>query len=162
MPYIIDGHNLIPKVPGLSLGDIDDEVGLIKVLQDFCRQERKKAEVYFDQAPPGSIRTQKHGWVTAHFIRRGRTADEAIQARLREIGRAGSNWTVVTSDNAVAAAARDARARVISAEVFARDLFSNSSIRDASLETDPEAALDAEAVDEWLRIFGENEDEAGK
>ena len=25
MPYIIDGHNLIPKVSGLSLGDMDDE-----------------------------------------------------------------------------------------------------------------------------------------
>jgi predicted RNA-binding protein with PIN domain len=159
MPYIIDGHNLIPKVPGLSLGDIEDEVGLIKVLQDFCRQERKKAEVYFDQAPPGSVRSQKHGWVTAHFIRRGRTADAAIRSRLREIGRAGRNWTVVTSDKEVAAAAGEVQARVISAEVFAHDLFSNSSTGEVSLETDPEAALDAEAVDEWLRIFGENEDE---
>jgi predicted RNA-binding protein with PIN domain len=159
MPYIIDGHNLIPKVPGLSLGDIDDEVRLIKVLQDFCRQARKKAEVYFDQAPPGSVRTQKHGWVTAHFVRRGRTADAAIQARLRGIGRAGRNWTVVTSDNEVAASAREVRARVISAEVFALNLFSSSSNGDTSLETDPEATLDAEAVDEWLRIFGENEDE---
>ena len=28
MPYIIDGHNLIPNVPGLDLNKIDDEIQL--------------------------------------------------------------------------------------------------------------------------------------
>lgn len=160
MPYIIDGHNLIPKILGLNLDDIDDEIQLIKLLQDFCRQERKKMEVYFDNAPPGSTRTQKHGWVTAHFTRQGRTADAAIRSRLQELGRAASNWTVITSDNKVAAAAREVRARVISSEVFASNLPSNRSQGEASLGTDADVVLDAEAVDEWLRIFGENEDEA--
>ena len=56
MPYIIDGHNLIPRIPDLSLQDIDDEMQLVEMLQDFCRISRKKVEVYFDNAPPGQLR----------------------------------------------------------------------------------------------------------
>ncbi|MBP1702274.1 MAG: hypothetical protein H6Q38_1381, partial [Chloroflexi bacterium] len=41
MPYIVDGHNLIPKIPGLSLRAIDDEMQLIELLQEFCRVQRK-------------------------------------------------------------------------------------------------------------------------
>ena len=33
MPTIIDGHNLIPKVRGLSLQRLDDELELIQKLQ---------------------------------------------------------------------------------------------------------------------------------
>ena len=65
MPYIIDGHNLIPKIPGINLGDIDDEVQLIKMLQDFCRLRRTRVEVYFDNAPPGEVQDKKHGQVSA-------------------------------------------------------------------------------------------------
>ena len=98
MPYLIDGHNLIPKIPGMNLGDIDDEIQLVKKLQEFCRQRRKKVEVFFDSAPPGGIRTQKFGRVTAFFITQGSTADTAIRSRLQKLGRAAKNWTVVTSD----------------------------------------------------------------
>ena len=37
MPYLIDGHNLIPKVRGLSLQSMDDEMELVELLQEFCR-----------------------------------------------------------------------------------------------------------------------------
>jgi predicted RNA-binding protein with PIN domain len=86
MAYLIDGHNLIAKIPGLNLYDIDDEVQLIQILQIFCRQSRKRVEVYFDNAPPGNVRTRKYGLVTAHFVRRGSTADAAIQSRLKKLG----------------------------------------------------------------------------
>ena len=36
MPYLIDGHNLIPKL-GLRLESLDDEMELIAILQEFCR-----------------------------------------------------------------------------------------------------------------------------
>ena len=36
MPYLIDGHNLIPKL-GLRLDLPDDEMQLIGILQEFCR-----------------------------------------------------------------------------------------------------------------------------
>jgi hypothetical protein len=48
MPYLIDGHNLIPKL-GLRLDSMDDEQELVVILQEYARLERKKqVEVYFD------------------------------------------------------------------------------------------------------------------
>ena len=40
MPFLIDGHNLIPKL-GLRLDSFDDEVELINKLNEFCRITRK-------------------------------------------------------------------------------------------------------------------------
>jgi len=156
MPYIIDGHNLIPKIPGLSLRAIDDEEQLIKVLQAFCRKSRKRAEVYFDRAPPGQPRRRKFGMVTAHFIRQGTTADAAICSRLRGLGNAARNWTVVTSDREVAAAAREASAHVFSSDEFADKLIEAHDFAEISPEDDENLALGSDAVEEWLRIFTED------
>jgi predicted RNA-binding protein with PIN domain len=94
MRYLIDGHNLIPKLPGLSLNAIDDELRLVELLQEYCRRSRNGVEVYFDNAPPGQAGTRRYGTVSAHFIPRGRTADDAIRLRLGRLGRSGKNWTV--------------------------------------------------------------------
>ncbi len=155
MPYIIDGHNLIPKVPGLSLKSIDDEEELIQIVREFCRTSRKKAEIYFDNAPAGQPRTRKFGFVTAHFIRQGTTADAAIRTRLRKIGRAAQNWTVVSSDREVAAAAREVHAQVIPTGEFAR-MLGNSREGDEELKEDENIDLSPEAIDEWLTLFGDH------
>ena len=65
MPYLIDGHNLIPKL-GLRLDACDDELALVTRLQEFCRLRRAQVEVYFDGAPPGQPASRKFGAVTAH------------------------------------------------------------------------------------------------
>ncbi len=106
MPYLIDGHNLIPKIPGLSLQAEDDEQQLITLLLEFCRLQRKQVEVYFDNAPPGGVRARNFGNVIARFVRQGSTADQAIRQRLERLGRAARNWTVVSSDLAVQTEAR--------------------------------------------------------
>jgi predicted RNA-binding protein with PIN domain len=157
MAYIIDGHNLIAKIPGLNLYDIDDEVQLIQILQIFCRQSRKRVEVYFDNAPPGNVRTRKYGLVTAHFVRRGSTADAAIQSRLKKIGRSARNYTVITSDRAVAAASKGAGARVISSDVFARSLRFQDGLEELAPETDPDLSLSSGDLDDWMKLFGLNE-----
>jgi predicted RNA-binding protein with PIN domain len=153
MPYIIDGHNLIPKIPGLSLSDIDDEEQLINLLQEFCRRRSKKAEVYFDNAPPGQLRARNYGLVTAHFVRAGQIADDAIRARLQRMGREARNWTVVSSDHAVQASAKAARAQVISSDIFAHEII---EIIDDVLESgDPEdSPLNSDEIEDWLEIFG--------
>jgi predicted RNA-binding protein with PIN domain len=159
MPYLIDGHNLIAKTPGLNLHDIDDEVQLIQVLQDFCRQSRKRVEVYFDNAPPGNVRTQKYGLVIAHFVRRGSTADAAIRSRLKGIGRSARNYTVITSDRAVAVASKEAGARVISSDEFARSLLSRNGLEELAPETDPNLSLSSGDLDDWMKLFGANDGE---
>jgi len=157
MPYLIDGHNLIPKIPGLSLGDIDDELQLIQLLQEFWRLQRKQVEIHFDNAQPGQPRARVFGAVTARFSRPGKTADQAIQEHLTRLGRAARNWTVVSSDHSVQAAARAARAQSMSAEAFA------AALRQA-LDHPPETggrgedtALDPDEVQDWLDIFGKQD-----
>ena len=147
---IIDGHNLIPKLPGLSLRDADDEMRLVEWLQRYCARHNTRAEVYFDRAAAGNAGRRRFGAVTAVFVRTGRTADEAIAARLQTLGRSAANWTVVSSDRAVQRAARWAGARVRSAEDFARALQALSSAKAAPEK--PEA-LSPEEVEAWLRLF---------
>ncbi|MFN2196437.1 MAG: NYN domain-containing protein [Anaerolineales bacterium] len=153
MSYIIDGHNLIPKIPGLQLRDPEDEIKLIKILQAFCQRRRKQVEVYFDQAPPGSTGTRKFGMVTAVFVRQGSTADQAIESRLHRLGRRARDFTVVSSDRQVASAARSLHAAIISSTEFARELFPTEA--ESPLESEkPAAELGPEEVDEWLDLFG--------
>jgi len=134
MSYLIDGHNLIPKL-GLRLDSPDDEMQLIGILQEFCRLQRREAEVYFDGAPAGQARTQKFGIITAHFVRLGTTADSAIKNRLEKLGRAARNWIVVSSDHAVQDSARVVHADVTSSEKFA-ELVNKSSRLESKSNTD--------------------------
>jgi predicted RNA-binding protein with PIN domain len=158
MSYLIDGHNLIPKVAGLSLSAIDDEMQLIELLQEFCRLRRKAAHLYFDGAPPGQPSKRTFGPVTAHFVRKGKTADDAIRARLARLGRSARNWTVVSSDRMVQAAAREVGAAVLTSEAFA------SLLRQALREERPapgsqrEATLSEEELKAWLEMFDSGED----
>jgi uncharacterized protein len=159
MPYIIDGHNLIPKLPGLQLSDLDDEQKLVELLQEFCRRERKQVEVYFDNASPAGPHTQNFGAVRARFVRQGDTADAAIQARLIRLGRSARNWIVVSSDAQVQAAARQARAHYLSAEAFAERL--DQAFRDRQPESGREAppGLSDDELQEWLLLFGDSDEE---
>ena len=156
MPYIIDGHNLIPKISGLNLGDMDDELQLIKLLQDFCRITRKQVEVYFDNAPAGSSGARSYGSVTARFIREGRTADQAIKQKLSRLAGEARNWTVVSSDREVRASARSVRAKSMRVEEFAQ-LLDGMIKGSARQGVDEDLGLSSEEVDEWMEIFGVDE-----
>ncbi len=150
MPYLIDGHNLIPKIPGLDLSNVDDEIALVKLLQNFCQRIGKKVEVFFDNAPPGSAGTRRYGAVTAHFVRAGTTADNAIRLRLAQLKGAAKNWIVVSSDRQVQAEARSRGANILSSENFAGDLQVEKSV---SGKGQTPGTLSKEEVDEWLKIF---------
>lgn len=150
MPYLIDGHNLIPKV-GLRLDSIDDEMQLVRILQEFARLKRQQVEVYFDGAPIGQVGARSLGTVRAHFVQLGQTADSAIRTRLNKMGRDAKNWTVVSSDREVQSAARVNQAQFISSEEFVKMLRTASS-------SAPKAGTDGKKlssteVDEWLKLF---------
>ena len=158
MPFIIDGHNLIPKVPGLSLVDIDDEMSLVEILQEFCRRQRKQVEVFFDKAAPGGVRARKFGCVTARFVSQGRTADEAIKDRLMRLGGEARNYSVVSSDRAVQASARAARARVVSSDEFAGSILSKGIDSPEDLGGLDDAPMSGDEIDEWLELFDTDEE----
>jgi predicted RNA-binding protein with PIN domain len=155
MPYLIDGHNLIPKL-GLRLDSMDDELELVAFLQEFARLERKRVEVYFDGAPAPYAGTRSLGTVRAHFIRLGQTADSAIRARLNKMGKAAKNWIVVSSDREVQSAARITQAQFISSEGFAKLL--KTAITSAPKTNTEDKILSTQEVDEWLKLFREKGD----
>ena len=156
MPYIIDGHNLIPKIPGLSLQDIEDEIQLVKMLQEFCRINRKRVEVFFDNAPPGQPVARNYGSVVARFVREGGTADQAIHSQLKRLGGEARNWTVVSSDREVQVNARNLRSKVISSEVFAQQLMEVLG-ESAESPLDSQSELSPQEVEKWMQIFGLDE-----
>ena len=151
MPYLIDGHNLIPKL-GLRMDSVDDETELIAILQEFCRTEQRQVEVFFDGAPAPQAGIRKLGALTARFVRLGDTADNAIRKRLKQLGKRARNWTVVSSDRQVQVEAHAAHAEVISAEAFAAML---KQARSSAPKPDAERKLSPKEVEDWLRVFEE-------
>jgi predicted RNA-binding protein with PIN domain len=151
MAIIIDGHNLIAQLPGISLADPEDEEKLIKLLKEYCRIRRKTVEVYFDRAPAGYAGKEKHGLVRAIFVTSGSTADEAIMARLKKLGKRAKNVRVVSSDRQVQQAARAVHATVISSEDFVAEW---QSLVAEEPDVDPRnKPLTEDEVNAWENIF---------
>jgi hypothetical protein len=154
MPVIVDGHNLIPKIPGLSLSDLDDEIKLVEILQDFCRIRRLEIICYFDKAPHGHPRVQHFGPVTARFARPGKTADEEIKDHLLRLGRGARQWTVVSSDASIQTAARAARARIVTSDAFLREIEAALLQKTTIKDTADEVVMTPEEMEMWLKTFG--------
>jgi hypothetical protein len=154
MSYIIDGHNLIPKIPGLSLAQLDDEAHLIRLLVTFCQKKKTRVVVFFDRAAPGHQAGSSFGAVTAIFVPERQKADDAIHAYLAVHRREARNFTVVSSDRQVQRDAASFHARVLSTEAFAAMLVKqNSPGAPGRSETEP-VPLSAREVAEWEKIFG--------
>jgi uncharacterized protein len=151
MAYLVDGHNLIPKINGMSLAAVDDEERLIELLQVFCRVRRQKLEVYFDNAPAGQQRNRSYGMVMVHFVRQGMPADDVIIARLHRLGKGARNWSVVSSDRRIQSEARACQAQVVSSEDFA-NLIANALQQVPVNQVEEKKLSDAE-VEEWLKLF---------
>ena len=155
MPTIIDGHNLIPKVRGLSLQRLDDEMELIQRLQTYCRVRRKSVEVYFDKAAPGRQGARSFGAVKAHFVSASSNADTAIRQALHKLGKKARNWEVVSSDRQVQSEARAAGVKVVSSEEFAAQL--DDALLQAVKGAGESQGLTADEVDHWLDVFNRGE-----
>lgn len=152
MIYLVDGHNLIPKIPGFSLREMDDEQRLIEMLQKYARLARKRIEIYFDDAPAGKARSETFGTIKVHFIRIGSTADAAIINRVRSAGKDVQAITVVTSDHRIQIEARAMHAGVVSSEEFSmqiRDQFTRAQQEGA----EEERPLSVSEVEDWLEFF---------
>ena len=155
MPLLIDGHNLIGKLPDLHLDDPDDEARLVARLRAYCARERKRAKsplratVVFDHGLPGG-RSQalSGGRVKVVFASAGRSADQVLLERIRE-AQDPCGLTVVTSDRSIIAAARARGARVVRSEAFAARL---SALTETD-EVEQDVPLSPEEVEEWLDLF---------
>ena len=156
MPYLIDGHNLIPYISGINLSDLDDEIKLIQSLQNFANKRRSKIEVYFDQANTGQSHSQNHGLLKAVFVQQESTADNAIKTRLSQLGKGAKNWTVVSSDREVRVEARSCRSKLLTSPEFARLLRDQlTEIQKEGGEPDSPDQSNLE-VDYWMDQFSQD------
>lgn len=153
MNCIIDGHNLIAQIPGMSLVMLDDEERLIQLLNRYGEQQRGKLEVYFDGAPIGQAGERNYGRVRAHFVPQSQTADEAIRRRLLKLGKSARSWIVISSDRSIQSAAREMHAKVQKAEDFAGQLLEALRGHPEDTANVVEPPLSPAEVDEWMAIF---------
>ena len=162
MPYLIDGHNLIPKL-GLDLSSYDDEIALIERLNEFSRISRRgRLEIYFDNARPGGPDKHKIGLVSVNFVRKPMIADEAIRLRLKQLKNDAKNWNVVSSDHRVQAEARSVGARIISSDEFARTVIETLRAGPPGPGEAERKTMSARELDEWLTLFGEGHEDRSK
>ncbi len=148
MPLLIDGHNLIGKLPDLHLDDPDDEAKLAVRLRAYCSRTGKRVTVVFDHGLPGGRSHElSGGGVEAVFAATGRSADGILRERIRE-DRDPRGLIVVTSDREVIATAQTRGARVIRSEEFVDQL---SEPQADSVEQDVQ--LSTEEIAEWLKVF---------
>ena len=154
MPYLIDGHNLIARLPDISLEDPDDEAKLVIKLRGFCAKSGKRCTVIFDGGIPGGYSTMSNKSVKVIFASAFHTnADNLIKQRINDLPDA-SNWTVVSSDNEVLDFARKHKMRARTSAEFASTLRRKPRIQDNRGES-THVQVSTDEVDEWLDIFGD-------
>jgi uncharacterized protein len=156
MRWIIDGHNLVPFIPGLSLADLDDENRLIEWVQQFLKGNHDSIELYFDKAAIGQPKTRSLGRLKIIHVDRKIIADQAIIQRLNQLGNAAEQVTVVSSDHSIQTNARAARAKVMDSPAFFTYAIRQSARK--TTKTNPDPALSTQEVDEWLNLFSSRPD----
>lgn len=161
MAYLIDGHNVIGQLPDIDLADPDDEVKLILKLRGFAGRVGKKLTVVFDSGlPAGYEKTLSTPSVQVHFAPNNSSADAVIMNMIRKLANP-KGWILVTSDSTVADLGRERKMQVITAQQFAQTL-NTPAVKKKSSHSVPtakaEPRLSKSEVDEWLRLFGEDND----
>jgi predicted RNA-binding protein with PIN domain len=149
VPILIDGHNLIGRMPALSLQDPDDEEKLVRFLKSYRARTGKAITVVFD---PGIVSTlsgrRREGGVEVVFAPRNSSAD-AIIARRVERSRDPRGWLVVTSDAELAERVARRGARTESAEDFSSELGGMGSGEPGG----GDVQLSPEEIEAWLSLF---------
>ena len=149
MPILIDGHNLIGRLPELSLQDPDDEEKLVGLLTSYRARTGKAITVVFDPGEAFALASaRRRGGIEILFAPHGSNADAVIARRVQK-SRNARGWLVVTSDGELAGAVARSGARVQSAEVFAAEL--TGAIEEAPDWKDRPPSPDE--VEDWLDLF---------
>ena len=157
MHYLIDGHNLIAKMPDISLADPDDEVRLVLRLRSWAAQRQKRrVTVIFDGGVPGGKDVKlSTPSVRVVFAHEGQTADILLITRIRKAKHPGE-YTAVSSDNQIVAAAQKRKMPLLKSEKFVIKLGQPAAakgVEKTAVAADSPKVTDQE-VAEWLDLFG--------
>ncbi|MBC8170190.1 MAG: NYN domain-containing protein [Anaerolineae bacterium] len=155
MTYLIDGHNLIGRLPDLQLDDPDDEALLVQKLKSFAARTGQRCIVIFDQGLPGGESKMSNAKVKVVFARHDSNADRVMTARISGIQNP-KEWTVVSSDNDVLAAARRRKMATMKSSEFANLLERPPEPDKPGMDEAADTHLSSSQVDEWLSLFNQD------
>lgn len=162
MQYLIDGHNLIGKMPDISIQDPDDEVQLILRLRSWTAASKKRqVTVYFDGGIPGGKNVKlSTPQVRVVFASAGRTADALLINRIQK-ARNPAEFVLVSNDQEIIKAAQARKLEHVRSEKFAMRLGKQwqDTIPGPTLTDDDPQVSDLE-IQEWLATFGPVDEEA--
>ncbi|MBE2221182.1 MAG: NYN domain-containing protein [Anaerolineae bacterium] len=164
MHYIIDGHNLIGKMPDISLKDPNDEVKLALRIKSWVAESNKRqVTLFFDGGTMGSSLNRMSGHnLKVIFAPSGKTADSLIINHMRQLKKP-NGYTLVTSDREIIGHAKSLRIRSLLSEEFIERMgfvFKEMPEKAPKVEQvvkpdKPDASKISEAeVQEWLDLFG--------
>ena len=160
MHYLIDGHNLIGKLPDISLSDPDDEVRLIFRLRGWTAvSPKRRVTVYFDGGIPGGRNVKlSTPQVQVVFATAGNTADALLIRHINKV-KNPPEFTLVTSDQAIIKTAVARKMKYLRSETFAPSLTEIGAARQTPTEPE-DPRLSEDEVQEWLELFGPVDEEA--
>lgn len=161
MPLLIDTYNVLhttgvlpPEMAGIDVG------GLIRLISS-SRYGRQLVTLVCDGTGPMPSSGGLPRRIAVRFAGPGREADDLI-LELIEAASDRRRITVVTSDRAVATAARKRRCRTITSQTFLGQLLADAQTRPKPPDDRPTGRLDKKRVDQWIEQFGLDETELTK
>ncbi len=153
MPLIIDTYNVLhttgvlpPEMAGIDLG------GLIRLIS-ASRYRRQLVTLVCDGTGPMPTSPGLPRTIAIRFSGPDREADDLI-LDLVEQATDHRRITVVTSDRAVADAARKRRCATLTSPAFLKRLLGDAQTRPRPVDDRPTGPLDAKRVDQWIEQFG--------
>ncbi len=164
MHYIIDGHNLIGKMPDISLKDPNDEVKLVLRMKSWLAESKKRqVTLFFDGGSQGTpVNRLSSRNLKVIFAPAEKTADALIIRYLQKL-KNPRIYTLVTSDQEIIRAAKSLRITTLLSEEFIQRMgfiFKETAEKEPKQKQTPEPEKpdkpqisDAE-VQEWLELFG--------
>ncbi len=146
--YIIDGNNLIGKIPSLNILQKKDKQGsrekLAFMVDNYFSQKNAKVFLHFDGHPKEPLRINNAIIIYSENL----SADEKIKS---QVGKSKNprNIIVVTSDNNLTEYARVCSSTVIKCEELAKDILHQK-------ESDEEKRRIEEMnnIEEFKKLFG--------
>ena len=145
---LLDGHNLIGRLPGHSLErEEEGREAVLRLVGAAKGGGGERVTVVFDGDRPGSAKSSGFGGLTVVYSPAGKNADDEIVRRLGGVN--PKSVTVVTSDIGLAARVRAEGARVMRCEEFLSRLSEPKSRH--GIEEKPEPS--STEVEDWLAEF---------
>jgi len=152
MQYLIDGHNLIGKLPDINLDDPNDEAKLVQKLIGFSARTKNRCTVVFDHGIPGGVSRMSNRNVKVIFSSTNSNADKVMIDRIYK-QKNPKDWFVVSGDNEVLSVARRRRIQVLTSSQFVDLLQRPAPLDKPDVDEAVDVHLTEDEVDEWMTLF---------